>query len=71
MEIEKKWNDIDLTVGYDAPLQPHEIENAVAFLCESSDFEKHEFGRVILLRIAATLKNDYSDAIKEYHGNRI
>jgi len=53
------WNGISILKRFDStPLSKEQMEYAVCFLEESSDFEKEEWSRVLLRRIAVTIRRE-------------
>jgi len=64
------WNDIDLR-NPEKPLETKELENASAYLYESSDFAKEEFERTILIRIAKYLDQQRETGLRRSPCERV
>ena len=59
---QKTWNSIDSTEKMDNKhLTKKEMEYAVCFIEEYSDFETKEWSRVLLRRIAVTIRKEILD----------
>lgn len=65
-ETREKWNEIEVSEGLmGIPLLQQELGIAASYLEESSDFAGNEWERVLLSRMAATLRKFSSD---DYYG---